>query len=210
MENKNIFVYGMSGSGKDTVANYLRDNYGYAKLRCAGTIKQYVFETYGFNTQEEFENAKRMKPEIRLAHNIFGNLYDKESKNLSNELGSLNRLRNIINRVSLEFEMTSEMKTANICICDCRCIEEVEMLLDAGWYGVFLHRKTNEFKDTQHRTEQSIIDNGKLDEIISENQKYEKQIFHIMNDTEEFNNTSYLFLEVDNIINVLSFNNTKK
>lgn len=204
MENKNIFVYGMSGSGKDTIANYLRDNYNYAKLRCAGTIKQYVFETYGFNTQKEFENAKRMKPEIRVAHNIFGNLYDKESKKLSNELGSLNRLRNIINRESLEFEITKGIQTSNICICDCRCIEEVEMLLDAGWYGIFLHRKTNEFKDTQHRTEQSILDNGELLKLILENQKYLPQIFHIMNDTEVYNDTSYLFLEVDNILKILA------
>ena len=38
----NIALYGMSGSGKDTVADYLRDNYGYVKLRLAKTIKSII------------------------------------------------------------------------------------------------------------------------------------------------------------------------
>ena len=177
---KNVFIYGMSGSGKDTISNYLRDKYDYLKLRIAGTIKQYVYETYGFKSQEEFEKAKRVNSEVRLAHNIFGNQYDKEGINRSGVIGSLNRIDNIINRTIMEIEISNCLKKKPICISDTRCLDEVEKLLNAGFVGIFLTRTTSEFKDENDRTEQSIILNGELQKLIDSG-KYNNQIIVINN-----------------------------
>lgn len=176
----NVFVYGMSGAGKDTVSDYLRDNYDFIKLRIAGTIKQYVYETYGFKSIEEFEIAKRNIPDVRIAHNIFGNQYDKESFNRSNNEASLNRLNNIINGTLLEFEIIKDLKKKNRCICDVRCESEVKLLIEAGWIGIFLARRSIEYRYENHKTEQSIILNGILQEL-SHNEKFNNQIFIIDN-----------------------------
>ncbi len=156
--NLNLFLYGLSGAGKDTIANYLRDNYEYLKLRIAGTIKQYVFETYGFKTQEEFEAAKRANPEVRLAHNIFGNTYDKDGIDRSNKEASINRLNDLINRTALEFEIMDGMQYHDICIVDVRTFDEAKILLDNSYHGIFLTRQNKkEFAKKDHKTEQNIF-----------------------------------------------------
>ena len=176
----NVFVYGMSGAGKDTVSDYLRDNHDFVKLRIAGTIKQYVYETYGFKSIEEFEIAKRNIPDVRIAHNIIGNQYDKESLNRSNNEASLNRLNNIINSTLLEFEIIKDLKKKNRCVCDVRCESEVKLLIEAGWIGIFLARTSIEYRDENHKTEQSIFLNDILREL-SHNEKFSNQIFIIDN-----------------------------
>lgn len=197
----NVFVYGMSGAGKDTVSNYLRDNHDFVKLRIAGTIKQYVYETYGFKSMEEFEIAKRNIPDIRIAHNIIGNQYDKESDNRSNNEASLNRLNNIINGTLLEFEIYKDLDSKNRCVCDVRCESEVQMLLEAGWIGIFLTRTSTEYRDEKHKTEQSIFSNGVLQKLI-DNKKFSNQIFIIDNfDKLEPQNAKYDITEHSVITN---------
>lgn len=158
MHNINIFLYGLSGAGKDTIANYLRDEYGYLKLRIAGTIKQYVFETNGFENMDVFEEAKRTNPDIRLRHNTFGNQYDKEGIELSKQEASLNRLQSLINRTALEFEIMEGMDLREICIVDVRTFEEAKKLLEAGFMGIFLTRQNKkEFAKKDHKTEQNLF-----------------------------------------------------
>lgn len=163
---KNIFIYGLSGSGKDTISDFLRDQFGYLKLRIAGTIKQYVFETYGFKTQEEFEEAKRNNPEVRKAHNIFGKQYDSKGLELSNKEATENRIDSLIQRTALEFEILNNMKEQPICIVDVRNKFEAEKFLNAGFVGIFLNRRNNEYADTNHKTEQNMFRNGELADIL--------------------------------------------
>lgn len=167
MKELNIFLFGMSGAGKDTIANYLRDEYNYLKLRIAGTIKQYVYETYGFSTQEEFETAKRNNPEVRKAHNIFGNVYDQEGIDRSNKQASINRVHDLCNRTALEFEISNDMKNSDICIIDARTVDEVNVLLEYGFYGIVLTRRSDEYKLAEHKTEQGI--NEDLLRLFQEN-----------------------------------------
>lgn len=166
MVEKNVFIYGLSGAGKDTIANYLRDKYGYLKLRIAGTIKQYVFETYGFKTQEEFEKAKREIPDVRKAHNIFGKQYDKEGLERSNREATENRINAICDKTALEFEIKYNMKDYPICVVDVRNKFEAELLLNRGFHGIFLNRRNNEFADNKHKTEQDMFINGELKSLI--------------------------------------------
>lgn len=162
--NLNIFLYGLSGAGKDTIANYLRDNFNYLKLRIAGTIKQYVFETNGFESQEQFEEEKRNRPEIRKQHHIFGKQYDEDGLKLSNREATYNRVESLINRTALEFEIVRNTKDLPLCIVDAREFNEVETLLNAGFIGIFLTRQNKkEYIDSKHKTEQNLFE--RLDEF---------------------------------------------
>ena len=92
---KNIFIYGMSGSGKDTIANFLQSKYDFIKLRIAGTIKQYVYETYGFKSIKEF--LERLKNSKNISMQSVENLIksgafdeiDKDRSELLNSFGNL-------------------------------------------------------------------------------------------------------------------------
>ncbi len=166
MEGVNIFLYGLSGAGKDTIANYLRDEYYYLKLRIAGTIKQYVFETYGFKTQDEFEQAKRSNKDVRLAHNNFGRQYDKEGIERSNREATFNRIQSLIDRTALEFEIMEGMDLYENCIVDVRTFDEARMLLEAGYMGIFLTRRNvGEVADATHKTEQGLFGNNQILEL---------------------------------------------
>lgn len=152
---KNYFVYGMSNSGKDTISNYLRDKYGYAKLRIARTIKQIICEKHDI-TYDELEELKRNNPTFRLEHH-------EVSKMLGNKKSSMRRLIQLIDGRSMDFEYVDAKKPR--VICDCRDFEEADMMLDSGWVGIFLTRTTGEFRDSSHYTEQFMFGNNDLKKL---------------------------------------------
>lgn len=181
MEHPNIFLYGLSGAGKDTLADYLRDNYDYLKLRTAGTIKQFVFETYGFKTQSEFEKAKRTISEVRKAHNKFSS----EQYIMHSELNtaSTNRVKQIIDKESFEFEIVKDLKSKPICVSDVRYLEHIVLLMMAGYKAVFLTRRANEYADTKHESEQYIFNNIESLKVILKCGKKD-QIYLVFNNNE--------------------------
>lgn len=152
---KNYFVYGMSNSGKDTVSNYLRDRYGYVKLRIARTIKQIICEEYDL-TYEELEKLKRTNPKFRLEHH-------RVSEMLGNKKSSMHRLVQLIDGRSMDFEYVDARKPR--VICDCRDFEESDMMLNSDWVGIFLTRTTGEFRDSTHYTEQFMFSNDDLKKL---------------------------------------------
>lgn len=149
---KNYFVYGMSNSGKDTISNYLRDRYGYAKLRIARTIKQIICEEHDL-TYDELEKLKRTDPKFRLEHH-------RVSEMLGNKKASMLRLKQLVDGRSMDFEYVDGRKPR--VICDCRDFEESDMMLNSGWVGIFLTRTTGEFRDSTHYTEQFMFSNDDL------------------------------------------------
>lgn len=60
---KNIIIVGLTGSGKDTIADDLVYNSDYFKLRIAGTIKQIICEKHELS-ETELEEVKRTNPVI--------------------------------------------------------------------------------------------------------------------------------------------------
>jgi hypothetical protein len=169
MGKKNFFVYGLSGSGKDSVSNYLRDSYGFMKLRIADTIKRIICETKNLSF-EQLEEQKRVQPELRTMHNDVSKMLDGIA---GIEQSSLIRLKMLIDDTALDYQHLGSLEniqeTQKI-ICDCRTYDEASMLLKAGWIGIFLSRTTTEFKDSTHFTEQNMFTNGKLKDLLSEYQ----------------------------------------
>lgn len=155
----NVFLYGLSGAGKDTIANYLRDNYGYIKLRVAGTIKQIIMETKNFDDLEYMEFQKRISPEVRKAHNVIGTILDSVGELISASDGSKNRLRLLVRERSLESEMIKDYHTYPKVICDIRTEEELNYILShsSDYIGILLKRKNHaEYSDKKHKTEQPL------------------------------------------------------
>lgn len=156
--HQKIFIYGLSGAGKDTIADYLSKTYGFYKLRIAGTIKHIIYESYGLTSREEFENIKRNYAFMRKEHNNIGNLYDKRGLDISGREASINRCIQLANGTALDYDIFPNKEKSNIVICDVRTREEIDILLRAGFIGIFLTRNTRlEYSDKNHKTENQNV-----------------------------------------------------
>lgn len=150
----NVFFCGLSGSGKDTLANYFRDTHGYLKFRLAGTIKQIITEKGHFSFSQ-IDELKRTNENIRKDHWIVGDWMGADGNAV------MQRIKNICDRDSVEFDMLpTDLRGNPICICDVRRDFEIRMLLERGFVGVFLTRTTEELKENQHSTEINMFKNG--------------------------------------------------
>jgi hypothetical protein len=183
----NFFIYGLSGSGKDSIANYLADSYAYVNLKLSRTVKQIICERLNI-TFNELEILKRENSEIRAMHNEVGNFLDKYN-------GSINRLKQLIDGRAFDFDYIS--KDTSRVISDIRAKEWINILLEAGWKGLFLSRKPNEFQNKQHKTEFYIFDDNEYLNSILE--KYNKQIIIIDNNIDNILTTELITKYFDNI-----------
>lgn len=156
----NIFIWGLSGSGKDTLSNFMVEEFGYLKVRIADTIKRIIMEQENL-TFEELEEQKRINPELRNRHHEVGLYMDAKD-------GTKHRIGQIIRRKALDIvNLPEEIRNKNMVVCDCRGIEEAKQFLDAGWYGIYLNRKPNEYRNEKHWTEKDMFENGDLKELLS-------------------------------------------
>lgn len=165
----NFFIYGLSGSGKDTIGNFLSDYYAYAHLKLSRTVKQIICERLNI-TFFELEILKRENPEIRKMHNEVGDFLDKNN-------GSINRLKQLIDGRAFDFDYVP--REVSRVISDIRAKEWIEILLEAGWKGIFLTKQPNEFQNKQHKTEFYIFDD--LEYLISLSNKYNGKVIIIDN-----------------------------
>lgn len=175
MTLKNIFIYGMSGSGKDTIANNLKDDWDFMKLRVADTVKRIICEKCGI-TFDELEIIKRNNNSFRILHNKVGIYLDKDididiylDANQKPQNGTNNRITQLINGTALDYQHFSSdfIKQKSKVICDCRSLNWCESFLNAGWTGIFLTRTTKEYKNSAHFTEENIYNNGKFSEFCN-------------------------------------------
>lgn len=178
-ELPNIFIWGFSGSGKDTIANYIRDNYGYMKCRLAKTIKQVICETNDI-TFNKLDVEKRVKPELRSAHWEIGKLLDTIAQKQTGNDHSLNRLNQLLSKTSIEFEVVSGLTNYPLIICDGRIDNECRAFFEYHkqhqhedgimWpLVIFLAKIPEEFiGDGKHKTEQNLFQNGNLEQYIAE------------------------------------------
>lgn len=173
---KNIVLFGLSGSGKDTIANELEVQADYFKIRIAGTIKQIIQEKHNFS-ENELEEAKRTRPEIREEHHIIGNYLDSFN-------ATINRVKMIINGKVTDFKYKQDYQA--VVVCDGRGLErEVKLFLEQpDWVCIFLSRNNydTEYKNDNHWTEAGSIENSL--KFIEENKFHEKSIIIINNKKE--------------------------
>lgn len=181
MESRNIFLIGLSGAGKDTIAQHLRDNLGYRIVRLSTTVKNLVYETFNFKTVADYEEAKRKFSYVRKAHNNIGDEYDTCGEFQAGTKSSDNRLTHIINNELIENDMVLDFERMPIVIPDIRKGSDAVKLLEHGWIGVMLGRRNySEYRNAKHHTEEDIIGTPAFDLLRS---KY--GLIYIDNDTIE-------------------------
>lgn len=171
-----VFVYGMSGSGKDTISNHLRDYHRFMKLRLAKVIKEIITEKNLIN-MDQLDDLKRNDPYYRTQHHVFSEELRKDCKIPYN----LSRCYQLLIGESVEFEIIKN-DFKNYVFCDVRTIEETSMLLSAGAIGLFLTREnTKEYKDNKHFTEKDMFSDERFIELVKND--VNKQIHVIDNST---------------------------
>lgn len=173
-QTKNVVLFGLSGSGKDTIANDLELNYDYFKIRIAGTIKQIIQEKHLFS-EEELEQAKRIQAELRQEHHDVGNYLG---------IATTNRVKLIINGKVAEFKYKQSYQP--IVVHDGRGLDNEVLLFlqETDWVCIYLSRSNydKEFRNKNHWTEQGSIE--KSLEFIKKHNLYDKSII-IINDKEQ-------------------------
>lgn len=177
MENnfqKNIVLFGLSGSGKDTIANFLEHDLDYFKIRIAGTIKQ-IIQEFRELSEDELEEAKRINAEVRQQHHDVGDFLGD---------ASINRVKLIISGKVMEFKYKQPHQ--QVVVHDGRGLErEIKLFLEhPDWVCVFLSRNNigKEYSNSGHWTEQSKIENAL--EFIQKYGFHDKSIVIINNHKE--------------------------
>lgn len=172
---KNIIIVGLTGSGKDTIADDLVYNSDYFKLRIAGTIKQIICEKHELS-ETELEEVKRTNPVIRQEHHDIGNEMDSFN-------GTSNRVKLIIS--GKLGELKYKQNHQQIVVTDGRSLtKEVKQFLDnSEWCGIFLSRNNydKEYKNDNHWTDDLTIE--KSLNFINDNNFFGQSII-IINDKE--------------------------
>ena len=173
---QNIVIFGLTGSGKDTIANFLVREYNFFKVRIAGTIKQIIQENHNLSI-DELEEQKRIDPKIREEHHLVGNYLDSFN-------ATINRVKMIINGKVTDFKYKQDYQA--VVVCDGRGLErEVKLFLEQpDWVCIFLSRNNydTEYKNDNHWTEAGSIENSL--KFIEENKFHEKSIIIINNKKE--------------------------
>lgn len=152
-----IFIYGLTGSGKTTISKYLSEYYKYRNFRNAGTIKQIIAERHNWSP-DELEEQKRNDPKIRMEHHEISDFLTKE--------GTLNRCKMLATRRAFEFENIEDPER-QICIGDTRDYEEATIYLEHEFHGIFLTRITGEF-NAKHWTDVNIFQSDNFQKICNQ------------------------------------------
>lgn len=166
----NIFICGLSGSGKDTTLKHiLAIHPEYLKIRCAETIKRMVTEVNNISF-DELEVQKRIEPKLRSQHNEFDNMM-RPFTGKPEQISSANRYKMIVNRTSMDFTNPvldankEQLLTNPICVFDGRDSEACNTFIKSGFIGIFLTRSNSEFRNRHHETEADNISNGTIEEL---------------------------------------------
>jgi hypothetical protein len=171
---KNIVLFGLSGSGKDTIGNHIASKYGYNIIRISKTLKYVVTEILGLSF-DELEILKRKDPKIRSLHNEIGVLLDTYNH-------TLNRIGMLINGKAMDYDNIKF--TDPKIVVDCRTLEWLNKFIEANYSCILLTRTTNEFSNYGDKTEQNIFLNGSLYSFLENlSPEYYKNIVIIDNNS---------------------------
>jgi hypothetical protein len=168
-----IALTGKAGSGKDTAANYLIENYGYQKMSFAETLKDAVAAVFGWprdmleGVTDESRRWREQKDEwwsCRLG------MYISPRKVLMTWGTELCRdaFHQDIWIASLERKLLQLPADAKIVITDCRFDNEAKMIRDIGGKVVHIRRWLTAENGVNHRSESDVYVDNK-DDILPNN-----------------------------------------
>jgi dephospho-CoA kinase len=171
MKNIILGIAGKKRSGKDTIGNYLINNYGYIRYAFGDPVKEVCKILFGFNNEQLHGEKKELVSQYgispREAFQKIGTEFGRVTihdilPSLNIEQGNL--WIEIFNRKCNEIRENEKGKT-NIIITDVRFENEVEAIKKQGGKIIFIESIYADINDT-HESENS---NLKYDFLINNN-----------------------------------------
>lgn len=177
---KIIAITGLKRSGKDTIANYLRDNYGYTIFRFAEPIKKVIIllMEYANISKDDIENYLEFDKEVVIPE--LNASYRQLAQTLGTEWGREQIDQDFWVNL-LNFTIKDNDK---VVISDLRFESEVDFIKTKKSYIIKVYRGDDEIKD-EHISEQGI-DDGHINYFIDNNSSLD-----------------YLYIQADSVMTIL-------
>lgn len=173
MEGKNIILFGCMGAGKDTIADYLANEYGYIKVK----LGKYIHENCDKYDYKNLDKRKLMQDYGQMCRELFG--IDVWNETLWGEIQN-------------EYELYSELdgRELKFVIADGRQLNEFKYWKGKGFtsVGVCANRElradrlykrdgVNEAANFEHDTEKQALQCAlKCDYVINNNGSLEEAV----------------------------------
>jgi hypothetical protein len=175
MEEKIIIgLTGKKGSGKSTVADYLKEQYNFTEYAFADKLKTICMEVFGLNYKQVY-GTPLDKERIDDFWNVSPRVIMQEVGTAFRNIEKSNSDLNKIWIKSLHREIN--MKKHNlVVISDIRYPDEIESIHEykkKDWKVLIINIQRNEISDDLHESETQILDS----DIIIENNSTRKNLF---------------------------------
>lgn len=154
-----IGVLGKSGSGKDTIADYVCENYGYTKIAFAKPIKDICRIMFGFNEEQLYGNKKETVDEY----------WGVSPRHMFQYIGTdvmRTQIQTQIPNIGMDFWVKCTEKiilnllkeNKKVIVSDVRFQNEIDLITRLGGVVIKLNRDSNNLKDgtESHISEQNI------------------------------------------------------
>jgi hypothetical protein len=172
-----IGIPGRKYNGKDTIANYLRDKYGYKQIAFAGPLKEICGKLFGF-TNEQLHGSLKETPDNNwfgltprqvlqfVGTNMFRDHMSELNENFKNDFWLL-CAKNTMEQVF------KEDPTAKFVISDVRFPNEVDMIKQMGGVVLRVSRPSlNNNKNDDVHISELLIDELDVDyDIVNDGTK---------------------------------------
>ena len=133
-----IGICGLQSSGKDTIGDYLINNYGFKKFSFAETLKDIISILFGWD-RKKIEGITledrlwREQPDIWWSKEL--NIQDFSPRYAMQFIGTdlfRKYFKNDIWVIILKKKILEYSQSTNIVITDCRFLNEINMIRDCG------------------------------------------------------------------------------
>ncbi|AYV76469.1 MAG: deoxynucleoside monophosphate kinase [Terrestrivirus sp.] len=165
---KIIGITGRKFNGKDTIANYLRDAYGYRQIAFAGPLKEICGKLFGFTNEQLHGNLKETPDPTwfgltprQVLQFVGTNMFRDHMSELNDNFG--NDFWLLCARKTME-KIFKEDETAKFVISDVRFPNEVEMIKQMGGVVLRVSRPSlNDNKNVDTHISELLIDELDVD-----------------------------------------------
>lgn len=192
---KIILLSGPKRCGKDTLANYLLDNYNYEHLKITSKLKECIkllfdLEDYDLEEIKELTNPEWKTSPRKMMQFIGTEMFQYKIQELLPNVGKKFWIKSLFNNTLIS-KLTDTNEDYRIVISDLRFKHELEEIKNLNIPLVHLRIKKDDL-------------NYKKDEHISENELYElKYDYEIDNNNDVFN----YYYKIDNLMRKIKNSN---
>jgi dephospho-CoA kinase len=175
-----IGLFGQKRVGKDTIADYLSEKYGYKQMAMATQLKEACTVIFGFSYEQLYGDLKEVVDERfditpRRAMQYLGtDVFRKHIKSIIPNIGENFWVNRVEDKIK---QLRSENPTINIVVSDIRCANELDMISRLGGIIIKIERPNLHllYEPDMHESEAgilnitgydySVINDGSIEEL---------------------------------------------